>query len=669
MKELKLIKALGFADEKYVLEADPRAQKNRNLRKRIISSSAAACLALVFIGVNVWLFTPLGQNPGTTQENGMDLFSEFTLGFVQKLVYLLSPAEEISPPDISAYEGSEYYELAQKLSVYYTAKPKYKNNFVRIAEEVFGVKFYNPANSSTLGGSTSTQNYAETTDNQVKAVIEGDILKRSDKYIYYIADKGTILRVYSIEDDTPVLLTEHTFQCNIEGVESPEWRTNYEIYLSEDCTTLTYIADGKGYVYVSSLDVSDPLNIYEKASFYTEGLYVTSRVSGGKLILVVSNIVGIDDLKYLNIAPTYNLNDGKGSYKVSAANIIMPNELRWPEYHSVFLFDANTLGYLDTYTVFGPPSRNAIYVSNENIYLPYQYSVHIPDKEKGNDKYVMHLKTDIVCLNYSGDKLKHKNTFTVTGRVDTRFQLDESDGILRVATSTLTVGRTLVDSPFEKYTYYKNEYTNRSASLFCIDVNSGEILASVEDFAPLGEEVKSVRYDGNYAYICTSELDIITDPVFFFDLSDLNNITYTDTGTIPGYSTSLVNLGEGFLLGIGYNENRHLKIEVYKEGENKVESVCIYNSEDRQIAFSQNYKAYYIDRKNNIVGLGTIENSVFHYVILRFDGDKFIEICSEERLAEEQGKNISYNHTRASLLGDTLYIFYDEYVFSEKIIK
>lgn len=669
MKELKLIKTLSLADEKYVIEADPRAQKQHKLYKRIITSAIAACLCLVFIGVNVWLFLPLDQNPGTTQGNGMDLFSEATLGFVQRLVYLLSPTEEITSPDISAYEGTEYYELAQKLSVYYTEKPKYKNNFVRIAEEVFGVDFYNPSNSSTLGGSTSTQSYAETTDNQVKAVIEGDILKRSDKYIYYIDTKGTKLLIYSIENNTPAFLTEHNIQCNIEGVESSEWRSSYEIYLSEDCTTLTYVTQNSDYTYASLLDVSDPLNISEKASFYTKGSYITSRMSGGKLILIIWGSVGKDDLKSLNISPTYNLNDGKGSYKVSAANIIMPNELRWPEYHSVFLFDANTLGYLDTYTVFGPPSRNAIYVSSENIYLPCQYSVNIPDKETDADKYIFNTKTDIVCLNYSGDMLQHKNTFTITGSVSTRFQLDETDGVLRVTTSTLTAARTLVDSPFEKYTYYKNDYINRNASLFCIDIQSGKILASVENFAPWGEEVKSVRYDGNYAYICTSELDIITDPVFFFDLSDLNNITYTDTGTIPGYSTSLINLGEGFLLGIGYNENRHLKIEVYKEGENKVESVCIYNSEDRRIAFSQNYKAYYIDRENNIVGLGTNENNVFHYVILKFDGEEFIEICSEERLAAEQGKNISYNYTRACLIDDTLYIFYNKHMFSEKIIK
>jgi uncharacterized secreted protein with C-terminal beta-propeller domain len=138
-----------------------------------------------------------------------------------------------------------------------------------------------------------------------------------------------------------------------------------------------------------------------------------------------------------------------------------------------------------------------------------------------------------------------------------------------------------------------------NANLYCIDLATWQVAASVEQFAPPGESVRSVRFDGDYAYVCTAIQT--SDPVFFFDLSDLNNITWKDTGNITGFSSSLVNFGDGYLLGIGYNAEWWMKIEVYEEGENGVESVCLY---EQKANFSQDYKAYLIDREKGYIGLG-----------------------------------------------------------------
>ena len=119
-----------------------------------------------------------------------------------------------------------------------------------------------------------------------------------------------------------------------------------------------------------------------------------------------------------------------------------------------------------------------------------------------------------------------------------------------------------------------------------------------------GEEATAVRFDGVYAYVCTAEVITLTDPVYFFDLSDLSNITYTDTGTIDGFSTSLIQLEDGYLLGIGYNEERNLKIEIYEETESGVQSVCTY---EKACGFSEVYKSYFIDREKNLIGLATTE--------------------------------------------------------------
>jgi uncharacterized secreted protein with C-terminal beta-propeller domain len=102
--------------------------------------------------------------------------------------------------------------------------------------------------------------------------------------------------------------------------------------------------------------------------------------------------------------------------------------------------------------------------------------------------------------------------------------MDEYDGNLRVFTTTSD--------------------TSVNVSLFIINAEKLKVVKSVEGFAPAGESVRSARFEKTTAYVCTSKL--FTDPVFFFDLSDINNITYKDTGTIEGYSTSLVDFTNGY---------------------------------------------------------------------------------------------------------------------------
>jgi hypothetical protein len=132
----------------------------------------------------------------------------------------------------------------------------------------------------------------------------------------------------------------------------------------------------------------------------------------------------------------------------------------------------------------------------------------------------------------------------------------------------------------------------------------------------------------------------ILDPVFFFDLSDLNNISYKETGTIEGMSTSLIDYGNGYLIGMGngtsdnYGPTLCLKIEVYKEVDDRVVSVCKY--ERAPIRFSDDYKAYYINRQEQLFGFGyssrdeEAETWIGHYTLIKFDSEResFVELLT-----------------------------------------
>ena len=96
MKRKKIIEAMSLLDEKYVSEADPFSPKTRfaGIRRMAL----AACLMLAFTALNLWLFLP----------------------------------SSLFMASVSAYEGSEYYDIIENVDTVLKKRQPYKNNFDRI---------------------------------------------------------------------------------------------------------------------------------------------------------------------------------------------------------------------------------------------------------------------------------------------------------------------------------------------------------------------------------------------------------------------------------------------------------------------------------------------------------------------------------------------------------
>ena len=599
MKKKNWYRGLSLADDKYIAEAHPD-NVIKPKRNRVIISLIAACACFALVICNLWLFIPFNTNP----------------------------------PDVSQYANSEYYGLIQKLNALTFEQPKYKNNAAKLWAGLKDISFGitkdavggMPEDAPTADGEANgTGSYQEITDNQVEGIIEADRIKRSDTHIYYL--DNDVLRIYSIDKENTAEIGSYTLYGGSKNYYLDQW----EFYLSSDCKTVTVVtqyytktdSNSNRYVNLISLDVSDPANIVKKDEFNITGDYMSSRMTNGNILLLTEFVINKRELNF-DDETTFlpQIDEGNGSHSIPASGIVSPDNLSNTRYTVVMKLDENTLDLEGTAAYLS--YSEDVYVSENHVFLTHVFA----DKTENEDgTLTRNSMTEISCLTYGGDSFERKGNVTVRGYVKDQWSMDEYEGILRVFTTTnaTTIREQYYDNGTVSAEILQTATGQSNASLYCIDLSTFEVVASVIDFAPPREEIQSVRFDKETAYVCTSiEL---SDPVFFFDLSDLNNITYKDTGTIEGFSTSLINLGNGYLLGIGRGDSwSSFKVEVYEETDDGVRSVCSYEIEDAQ--YSTEYKSYYVDRQNQFVGVGVVDNGITKYILLHFDGYELVELVN-----------------------------------------
>ena len=603
MKNKRLLSSFSFIDEKYVKEATPKMTVART--SSLANIVAIAACFLLIISLSLYMFIPFN-----------------TTG-----------------PNVSEYSDSEYYPLIATIANYRYRPSSYKNNFQRLINSLkkfdLGPTKDAAAENAAPGdamGSDKGNGYVEVTDNQVDGVIEADLIKRTETHLFRLGynNKGSKLTVYTIDKENSEKVAEFTlpdFEASI---------GNYsEMYLSTDGKTITVIHKyyDKSYnskVGIISVDVSDVNDIKTKKQITIDGSYSSSRMVDGKLLLISEYAVTARNIDYANpesYVPTITENGVKECIKFK--DIIYPEKLTNLRYSVVALMNENDLELLGANALLS--FNGAIYVSGENVYVTRGYTKAEKIIDRENSQFNVQM-TDIVVLKYSDGTLENKGTLSVEGSIKDQYSMDEYEGHLRVVTSTSKVAVEIQNGNSDLAESTSSMSINdvrRSASLTVFNLESFEKIAEVKDFAPEGEEAASVRFDGDTAYVCTAVVVTFTDPVFFFDLSDYSNITYTDTGVIEGYSTSLIQLGDGILLGIGVEDRNLNKVEVYEELNGEVVSIDKYLFEG---FYSTNYKSYLVNRDNDMFGFA-IESLVYEdlercydtYVLLVFNGYELVE--------------------------------------------
>ena len=577
-------------------------------------------------------------------------------------------------PDLSRFAGSPYYGLMQQLNALTYTPPRYQNNFQAwfgpwllsgAAPEWPGDSYPAPdgdaqgptAEGGGAHGSTSDGGGAhgstsdggngsvEVTDNQEAGVIEGDLFKRTDSHIFYLQREngGTYLTAYTIAQGNSALCGRLEI-----AAEANTYIRNYglaEMYLSEDGDTALLLVPVYSYeeatlfTAVISVDVSDPVHMRETARLYVSGSYVASRTVQDELLLVSNFTVRknpdfSDETQFL---PQIGALDSLESLPVE--------DIVWSEGASAARYtvlcrlgpDLSVRGS-EAFLSFS----QGVYVSQENVFLTRAYITDGQACGENVSYSFRESRTEIACVRYAGGGLAYRGSADVAGSVLNQYSMDEEDGMLRVVT---TRERSVYDVA-GSLTFVGDE---QSAALYAVDLSDLTVAAALENFAPQGEEVTSVRFEEDVAWVCTAVVIQWSDPVFRIDLSDLSNITFTETGDIDGYSSSLIDFTDGTLLGVGYGDGGTFKAEIYEQTEQSVVSVAVY---ERDARFSEDYKAYLIDRERGLLGLQLYDFTSYTdvYVLLHFDG-----YTLAPALELETGGG-SEHTTRACIAEDWLYV-------------
>lgn len=514
-------------------------------------------------------------------------------------VYLLMPYSD----HLARYSESDYYEVIKALDKL-ESTPVFKNRFDKLSSMAlsalasFAPKGGNnidmDAAPPTSDRGDGAGDYVETTDNQTAGVIEADLFKRTSTHVFYLY--GSSVLSYSIEKDLSEL--KCSYDLDLPSDMKYKLGGTAEMYLSEDAKTLTviypYVTDENKYaVSVMMLDVENPEEIKARQRATFGGSYLSSRLVGDRLLVFTS--FAFDNVDYRDpetFVPTVTV--GSETVCVSPDSIVIPEKMGAKRYTVVSVLDESTADLVGTLALLS--YAETVYVSDSSV-----YAVGTPFRDSRGSF------TDITRIDYLSDSLSENMTYTVRGRVLNQYSLDEYEGVLRVVTST-----------------------DSSASLYCMDKENGNMIGKVESFAPSGEEVTSVRFDGESAYVCTAVRVTFTDPVFFFDLSDYSDISYTGTGYIDGFSSSLINYGD-ILLGIGEDDSTTLKVEIYAEIEGAVVPLDSYKLVGEA---SEIYKSYFVDREGMLFGFGaqlftpSALEAPYRYVLLSIRDGELYELVN-----------------------------------------
>ena len=437
--------------------------------------------------------------------------------------------------------------------------------------------------ANAAAGKTSDASVTYTGTNvQTPGVDEADIIKTNGSYIY-----TTVGQSVAIIKSLPANQTREIGNLTLNWTPQSLLLSNGTLYVIGN----DYKADT--YTIVAAYDVKDPARPSKLFEKQIEGNYITARYAD-KLYLVSQSVpqwgrpmpmpliysdgvrssVPVDRI----IMPPGPISDAR---YVTVASIepngtMLTTSIITDGYPTVYASDraiylamTSTVNQYEiqqriTYDVVAPmlDSNESTLVSKINATDPeilsraekdakigqvlYRHLANLPQTERTkiqdeiDAKVKTRLKsydafehTSIIEVPYA--TLEAEKSVTIKGTVNDQFSLDESNGVLRVVTTT---------NPRWALGEGMNATSNH---VFTIE--NGKVLDEIDGIGR-GERTTSARFIDNRLYLTTFQQ---TDPFYVFDLSDPRNVKQLGELKLPGFSRYLHPYSGDLVIGVGQN--------------------------------------------------------------------------------------------------------------------
>jgi hypothetical protein len=147
--------------------------------------------------------------------------------------------------------------------------------------------------------------------------------------------------------------------------------------------------------------------------------------------------------------------------------------------------------------------------------------------------------TDIYKFKYTESGIELTAAGTVPGRIEDQYRMGESNGYLRVATST--------SQRFSMETGDELEAAGNHVFVLAEQEGALAVVGAIRNIAP-GEQIRAARFMGDRGILVTFRQ---IDPFFTLDLSEPTNPRIVAELKVPGFSTFMVPMDEDHMLTVG----------------------------------------------------------------------------------------------------------------------
>lgn len=409
-------------------------------------------------------------------------------------------------------------------------------------------------------GGASSDNFSQTNTVE-QGVDESDRLKYDGSHMY-VAETSTYYLEEPVQPKVRVLKRNEDFTLTpLPSISSSiEFERIDGIYLHDNTlamlgATINYYAIDnltastslpiEPKVTVSIFDVTSPEQSTESLAFELDGVLLATRRIDDNLYIISAHIPAVENLTIGASTDADKLNNF-GAITQTPIDQLMPQRyqdgqktpLNDPEDCYIPAQATNKDGYAQFLNVtrvnLAAPTEiqsvclmaiaNTLYMSTNNLYLATNVY---------NQDSLFH-KIDLSTLDYAASG-------SVQGQLGWRanplFRMHENNGLLRVVTSDYSQ-----DDPIHSLSVLQQQGTVLTAIATLPNESAPDLIGKP------GEDIYAVRFIDEKAYIVTFEN---IDPLYVINLSDSTNPFIEGELEIPGFSSYIHPLENGYLIGVG----------------------------------------------------------------------------------------------------------------------